>query len=107
MKVINLTDHDVNVCDYYGNIITTYEPSGKEARVTHGYKTVGYINGFPLVERVNEHLTNLPEPQEGVVYIVSHIVLNYCKDRKDLIAPTEQVTRYGRVIGCQSFMSNR
>ena len=36
MKIINLTPHDVNICDEYGNVIETYKASGIEARVRHG-----------------------------------------------------------------------
>ena len=107
MKLINLTDHNVNICDRFGNVIRTYEPSGMEARRAFYYETVEYIEGVPVVVRKNEHMVNLPDPQEGVGYIVSTIVLEECADRTDLYAPARQYTRDGRVIGCMAFMSNR
>ena len=108
MKVINLTPHYVNICDKWGNIIKTYETMGKDraARVSHGYETIDIIDGVPISIRQNEHLINLPDPEEGVMYIVSNIVLDYCRDRVDLLAPVKQVKVDGRVIGCRSFMSN-
>lgn len=107
MKVINLTPHAVNICDDNGNIINTYFCSGKVARVDHGWETIDYVDGIPLVVRQNMNVMNLPEPQEDTVYIVSNVVLDYCTDRMDLIAPVKQVKVNGRVIGCRAFVSNR
>lgn len=107
MKVINLTPHDVNICDVYGNIIKTYEPSGKVARVGHNWDEIDYIDGVPVVVRVNVELVDLPEEQRDTMYIVSNIILDYCKDRMDLLSPVKQVKRNGRVIGCRAFVSNR
>lgn len=107
MKVINLTPHDVNICDDCGNIIKTYKPSGSVARVRHNWREVEYIDGVPVVVRENEHVVDLPDYQEGVFYIVSNIVLEYCYDRVDILAPVQQVKDLsGRVIGCRAFAGN-
>ena len=107
MKVINLTPHNVDICDNDGHVIKTYRASGMVARVAHGWETIDYVDGIPLVVRQNERVVNLPEPQDDTVYIVSNIILDYCYDRLDLIAPVKQVKVNGRVVGCQSFVSNR
>lgn len=107
MKVINVTPHNVDICDENGNVIKTYEASGMVARVAHGWETIEYIDGIPMVTRVNARVVNLPEPQEDTLYIVSNIILDYCYDRMDLIAPCQQVKVNGRVVGCRSFVSNR
>lgn len=107
MEVINLTPHDVNICDDYGNVIKTYKASGIEARVRHYWSNIDYIDDVPVVVRDNEHIVDLPEPQEGVFYIVSNIVLEYCYDRLDLLAPVKQVKINGRVVGCRAFAGNR
>lgn len=109
MKVINLTPHNVNICNDYGKVIKTYVASGKVARVRHGYEQFNEVDGIPVVGRVDERIVDLPDPQEDTYYIVSNIVLDYCKDRKDLLAPVQQV-KYGydkRVAGCKAFASNR
>lgn len=108
MKVINLTPHDVNICDEYGDeVIKTYKASGIIARVSHGWSTVDYVDGVPVVVRTNEKIVNLPDPQEGVFYIVSNIVLDYCPDRLDILAPVLQVKdRDGRIIGCRALVGN-
>ena len=107
MKVINLTPHDVDICDEYGNVIKTYKASGMVARVRHYWSEIDNVDGVPIVTRENEHLVDLPEAQEGVFYIVSNIVLEYCNDRFDLLAPVKQVKINGRVVGCQAFVGNR
>ncbi len=107
MKVINLTPHDVNICDDYGHIIKTYKTSGIIARVANGFETIDYVDGTPIVCRTNERIVNLPEPEEDTVYIVSNVILDYCLDRMDLLAPVQQVRINGQVVGCRSFMSNR
>lgn len=106
MKLINLTPHNVDICDECGNVIKTYEASGVVARVAHGWETIEYIDDVPVVVRENEHVINLPEPQEGIMYIVSNIILDYCYDRLDILAPVKQVKINGRVVGCQAFASN-
>ena len=107
MKIINLTPHNVDICDDNGYVIKTYEASGMVARVAHSWETIEYIDGVPIVARVNYHVVNLPEPEEDTLYIVSNIILDYYYDRLDLIAPCQQVKINGRVVGCRSFVSNR
>ena len=48
MYLVNLTPHDVNICDKNGRITKIYRASGKVARVNNGYETVDYINDVPL-----------------------------------------------------------
>lgn len=107
MKVINLTPHNVDICDEYGRIVRTYYANGKVARVNNGYEYVDYVCGVPLVVRGDEKVIDLPEPQEDTLYIVSNIILSYCPDRMDLIAPVMQVKHNGRVVGCRAFVSNK
>lgn len=107
MKVINLTPHDVDICDEYGNVIKTYKASGMVARVRHGWSKIDIVDGVPVVVRENEHLVDLPKPQADTIFIVSNIVLDYCPNRVDLYAPVKQVKINGRVVGCQAFAGNR
>ena len=105
--LINLTPHDVNICDDHGRILKIYRASGMVARSPNEYRTVDMINGVPLVTRREDYVIGLPEPKEGVMYIVSNIILNICSDRTDLIAPAKQVKINGRVVGCTAFVSNK
>ena len=108
MKVINLTPHDVSIYTEDRKIIKTYAYSGQIARLAQRAEVVDYIDGIPIKVSRNRRITGLPEPQEGVLYIVSDIVLNCCRHRTDLIAPGSKIYDDNRrVIGCTSFMSNR
>lgn len=107
MKVINLTPHDVDICDENGTLIRTYKASGKVARIRDRYYDIDTMDGIPIAIREEDGVVNLPEEQEGVMYIVSNIVMNYCYDRMDLIAPVKQVKIGGRVVGCRAFVCNR
>ena len=107
MKVINLTPHDVCICDEYGNVIKTYKASGMVARVSHDWSEIDYVDGVPVVVRRNERFVDLPDYDLDTMYIVSNIVLDYAYDRLDLIAPVKQVKVNGRVVGCRAFVGNR
>lgn len=87
MKVINLTPHKVDICDKNGKIIKTYERSGKIARLGISYEQIEDVDGVPVTVRQISRVVNLPEPEEGVMYIVSNYVLDYCSERTDLLAP--------------------
>ena len=107
MEVINLTPHDVDICDAYGRIIKTYKASGKVARISSYYNEECIIDGVPVVSRQVNDVIDLPEEQSDIMYIVSNLVLDYCYDRMDLLAPVKQVKINGRIVGCRAFMSNR
>lgn len=107
MKVINLTPHNVDICDEDGNIIKTYEASGQIARLAQRAEVVEYIDGVPVKVSRDRRITGLPDPRKDVTYIVSNIVLNECRHRKDLIAPATKFYDGNRLVGCTSFMSNR
>lgn len=107
MKVINLTPHDVDICDEYGYVIKTYKASGMIARISHGWSNIDYIDGVPVVVRKNEQIVNLPAPQKDTIYIVSNIVFDYCTDRMDLYAPVKQVKINGRIVGCRALVGHR
>lgn len=71
MKVINLTAHDVNICDYYGNLIKVYKPSGLVARVDYGWNRTDYVDDVPIITQKDTKIVELPEPMEDVMFIVS------------------------------------
>lgn len=107
MEVINLTPHNVDICDEDGNIIKTYEASGQIARLAQRAEVIEYIDGIPVKVSRDRRITGLPMPHKGVTYIVSNIILNACRDRMDLIAPATKFYDGNRLVGCTSFMSNR
>jgi len=111
MTIINLTSHEVTLFDPEGKkILARIPPSGKEARVKVKQEIVSYIplpspdmacygpgedateatfrDRIPVVRSHFGEVYGLPEPQEGVVYIVSYPVLQaMAGKRNDLVAP--------------------
>ena len=101
MKIINLTPHAINfptMC---------IAPSGQIARVSCESLVVGYAAGIPLKKSTYGEVTGLPEPQDGVTYVVSAMVRNSCPNRKDLGSPSELIRdEENRVIGCNALDIN-
>lgn len=92
--MINLTPHPITIKTTTGEYITI-PPSGKIARIISSNAS-SYdvdINGITVsyVHPGDETIVDLPEPQEGVFYIVSSLVLNYLRNsnsnRKDVLSP--------------------
>ena len=101
MTIMNLTPHAINFVMEGG--IVTIEPSGAIARVSTKTVVIGEINGIPVTETQFGELENVPAPSEDVIYIVSSLVAQRCKDRDDVFIPNESVRdEAGRIIGCKS-----
>jgi len=86
MKLVNLTPHTIILSD--GNKTVSYPRSRTVARVDLDYTTIGELDGFPIsTTRILK--SNMPEPEEGYMFIVSALVLQQCKyaGRTDCVAP--------------------
>ena len=103
-KIINLTPHAITFVDPDTSApILVVEPSGLVARVSTRTERVGTVAGIPLTQTVFGEVKDLPNPEEGVVYIVSSLVAQRFKDRDDVFIPNESVRDdKGRIIGCKS-----
>ena len=98
---INLTPHEINEVDS-GTIL----PSSGVVRVHRCSKNVRKVEGIQIFRSEYEgSIQGLPEPQEGVIYIVSALTLNAVPaDRDDVVAPGNAVRdELGIVIGCAGF----
>lgn len=108
MKVINCCKHDVEICDENGNIIKIYKPSGYNARLAHRCDIVDNIDGIPVKVRSRGRVVNLPKPEEDTFYIVSNIILDACRHRKDLLAcGGKYYNDDGSLRGWTAFETNR
>lgn len=87
----NLTDHIIRIANKDGKIIAEIEPEGIICRAGTEFDPNFYIeiNGhrIPTVKPNFKKITNLPQPEEGVFYIVSNIAFSWIKGRRDIIAP--------------------
>lgn len=104
MTFINLTPHNIALND--GTVIEKL-PDTAVARVGSSY------TGFDehgICRVVYGEVENLPEPQDGVVYIVSAMVLSQVKERKDVVAPAtghpDCVRKDGHIVSVPGFVMN-
>ena len=103
VKVVNLTPHEI--IETKSGI--SFSPSGQVARVGVEYKEEEKIGGIQLYSRSFGQVIDLPEPRLNTLFIVSALVLEAAKERKDLLAPGELVRDdKGRPIRCKGFIKN-
>lgn len=107
MKVVNLAPHPVKVFGDDNVVIKTY-PSEGLARARQTSTIIDEVDGVPVVETSYGEVSGLPEPAEGVEYIVSIITVNAAKAHgrttKDLLITSDPVRDdKGRIIGCRAF----
>ena len=102
MRFINLTLHEIHE-------ITTgllLAPSSRPARLEMATNVVTTVDSIPIIrsEFVGT-LQHLPEPREGIMYVVSALALNGVPNtRTDVVAPGDAVRdKAGKVIACRGF----
>lgn len=102
MKIINLTPHTINL--YRGGEMIMAIPSSGVARVSVTSQIIGEVCGFPVRRNVYGEIIGLPDPEEGTMYIVSALVAQAAKDRRDLLLVDDTVRNAeGQIIGCRGF----
>lgn len=103
-RVINLTPHPLNLITDSGSVVTI-PVSGELARVSQTRTLVGHIeidgHPFPVHQSEFGDVTGLPDPVDGVVYVVSAIVANAVKGERDDCRIVDDAVRDedGRIIG--------
>ncbi len=109
MTIINLTPHEINLFETSTTTspTTTIQPTSPPARVSTTTTFTRMLGVARITKTVFGEVQNLPEPQEGVIYIVSRIVRTACPNRNDLFYPNELVRDgKGNIIGCQSLSNS-
>lgn len=102
MRFVNLTPHAIVVRIGESETFETFEPSGSVARVASKSGYAGHIDGIAIERTEFGAVEGIPAPQEGVMYLVSGMVLDRA-GREDLVAPGTQVRdSTGRVTHCTS-----
>ena len=105
VKIINLTPHEVTVVGSNGDVLMKIPASGQVARCSVSRAVIGKLNGIPVAKSVMGDVEGLPEPVDNVVYVVSRVVAEAMKGkRNDLIIPDDSVRdSKGCIIGCKGF----
>ena len=88
MEIINLTPHTIVVAADFNSSRVEF-PSEGIARVSSTATKVDTVNGIEVVTTTYGEVEGLPEPQEGVVYLVSMVVgqVPAIKLRPDVLCP--------------------
>lgn len=98
---VNLTPHAVDIYTRDG-YIQHVEPSGQLARLVETREQCDDIDNIAVSRAEYGEIEGLPEPQKGVIYIVSALTLSQCQHREDVFAPGPAVRDdKGRIIGCE------
>ena len=80
-KFVNLLGHDITISGY-----GTLTKAEKPCLVKTKQRIIGKVAGIPIAETQFESIENLPEPEEGVYYIVSRISMDFIPfDREDVL----------------------
>lgn len=107
MKFVNCTPHPITLLGADGVVLFTL-PKGEVApRLSQSTKEVEVVEGISITETSFGDTQDLPDTQEGVLLIVSRLVLSGNPDRKDLVVPNELVRDdAGNIVGCKSLARN-
>lgn len=108
VRLVNLTPHNITVVGDSGETILTIPSAGVVARCStkrERVATLGVGNfNVPIHWTTFGEVVDLPEPQDGTVYIVSRVVAEARRDRDDLLVPDDLVRdEEGRIVGCRGF----
>ena len=105
MNIINLTPHDITVVNTKDNTKKVIPRSGKIARCEQIEDLTGNVDGIKLYKTNMGKVIDLPERSKDTLYIVSMIVAQAVKNKRDdVIIPFGLVRdEKGVIIGCQGF----
>lgn len=113
MKLVNLTQHVINIVGPSGEKIVDIAPEGVEARIAIRQIPAGEVSPegttalVPLVTISKGAVEGLPPPQDGVIYIVSGMVREASPERRDVASPGDQVRdKDKRPCGCKGLILN-
>lgn len=115
VTLMNCTPHEIVVRSEDGAVLYSIAPSGNIARADGVRKHVedlildmraGHGKPVPVCRVSYGSLTGLPEPHDGVLYVVSVLAAQAAKavGRSDVLVVDQAVRdEQGRVIGCRGF----
>ncbi len=105
MRLINLTPHELAIYDE-GTTVLRVPPSGQVARCEQHENVVEVISvdGHRIAVLIVDYgeVEGLPQPEAGTRYVVSRLVAEACRDRRDLLIPGPGIRDdQGRIVGCR------
>jgi hypothetical protein len=101
-RLVNLTPHAIVVFEG-----PTIPPSGQVARCSTEASPAGEHAGAMLSRVSFGAVEGLPEPEAGVLFIVSGLVRSAVPERSDVASPGDLVRdTSGAVVGCRHLVVN-
>lgn len=102
MPYVNMCPHPVGIVRKDGSVLEMDKFEGEAPRVFVQNKVVAVIEGVEHFDPEYGEVTWLPEPVEGVWYIVSALVKTRAPHRSDLVSPGVLLRdSQGNVIGAR------
>ena len=71
-KFVNLIGHDITISGY-GTLPKCDSPCYVETK----QRIIGKVAGIPVAETHFEKIVNLPDPEDGVYYIVNRVTMDF------------------------------
>lgn len=102
MTFMNLTPHPLTIVE--GAESTAYPVDAPAPRLAVDRESLGCINGISVVRSTMGEPTGLPDPQDGVILIVSALVAEHpsVAQRTDLAYPGEAIRDAdGKIVGAK------
>ena len=107
----NITPHAISIYAADGTThLLDIPPSGEVARVSVTRKETGVVpilTGIPVFVGTYGDVSGLPDPQDGVIYLVSAMVRSAVPTRRDVLSPGELIRdATGQPLGCRGLEAN-
>jgi len=77
-KLVNLIGHEITIAGY-----ATLPKADKPCYVKTNQIIIGKIDGIPIAKTEFDSIVNLPDPEDGVYYIVSRISMDYVPFKRE------------------------
>lgn len=101
-RFLNLTPHPITIVNG-----PTVPPSGQLARCSSASVPAGEHGGVALSRVTFGAVEGLPDPEPGVLYIVSALVRSAVPNRSDVASPGDLIRdEKGTVVGCKGLTVN-
>jgi hypothetical protein len=107
MTFINCTPHPITLIGSDNEVLFTLPKGQVVPRLSQSTKQVDVVQGVSITETQFGETQELPAPVEGMLLIVSRLILAANSNRADLVVPNELVRDSdGNIIGCKSLARN-
>lgn len=103
---VNKTPHKLTIFRGDGSTLEL-DPIAPCPRASEVIQRVATLDGIEISRVTYGNVLDLPDPEDGTIYVVSMLVRSACPNRTDLVSPGKLVRDSGgNVIGAEGFYTN-